>query len=101
MSQAQLSNNMAITGDAPQARPPSRKRNLDWLGLVPFFLFILIFLILPSLNIFIRSFQSMDTGGFTLDNITTILSRSDLRNAYKASLTISLITAIGGSIFGF
>ena len=101
MSQAQLSNNMAITGDAPQARPPSKKRNLDWLGLVPFFLFILIFLILPSLNIFIRSFQSMDTGGFTLDNITTILSRSDLRNAYKASLTISLITAIGGSIFGF
>lgn len=101
MSQAQISKNMAIAGDAPEARPLNRKRNLDWLGLVPFFLFVTLFLILPSINIFIRSFQSMETGGFTLDNVITVITQSDLRNAYKTSLTISLITAIGGSIFGF
>ncbi|MFZ2098845.1 MAG: ABC transporter permease subunit [Anaerolineales bacterium] len=101
MSQAQITDKMAIQGDAPEVRPLAGKRNLDWVGLVPFFLFVIFFLILPSLNIFIRSFQSLDTGGFTLENITTILSRSDLLNAYKASLSISLITAIGGSIFGF
>jgi putative spermidine/putrescine transport system permease protein len=101
MSQAQLSNNMANIGDAPSARPQTRKRNLDWVGLVPFFLFVTLFLILPSLNIFIRSFQQVGTGDFTFENIIAIFSRADLRNAYKASLTISLITAIGGSIFGF
>jgi len=88
-------------GDAPLARPLVGKRNLDWLGLVPFFLFVLLFLILPSINIFIRSFQSQATGGFTLENIQTILSGADFRNAYKSSLSISLITSIGGAIFGF
>jgi putative spermidine/putrescine transport system permease protein len=101
MSQAQLSDKLAITGDAPPARPLPRKRNLDWVGLVPFFLFVTLFLILPSLNIFIRSFQAVGTGDFTFDNIVQIIARADLRNAYKTSLTISLITAIGGSIFGF
>jgi putative spermidine/putrescine transport system permease protein len=101
MNQPHISEKITIQGDAPSARPLSKKRNLDWVGLVPFFLFVTLFLILPSLNIIIRSFQSLDTGGFTLDNITTILSRPDLRNTYKTSLNISLITAIGGSIFGF
>lgn len=101
MSQAQVSKNSVNNRDAPLARPLSNKRNLDWVGLVPFLLFVLFFLILPSLNIFIRSFQSMDTGGFTLENITTILSRYDLLSAYKTSLSISFITALGGSIFGF
>jgi len=101
MSQDQVFENQAITGDAQNARPLPGKRNLDWLGLLPFFLFVLFFLILPSLNIFIRSFQSMETGGFTLENVIAVVTRADLRNAYKASLSISLITAIGGSIFGF
>ena len=101
MNQAQASENIINKGDAPVARPLNRKRNLDWVGLVPFFLFVLFFLILPSINIFIRSFQSMETGGFTFDNVLMVLQRADLRNAYKASLSISLITAIGGSIFGF
>ncbi len=101
MSQAQMSEKMAIQGDAPGARPLQRKRNLDWVGLVPFFLFVTLFLILPSINIFIRSFQSMKTGGFTLENIITVLTTPDLINAYKTSLSISLVTAIGGSIFGF
>jgi len=101
MSQARTLNNMTNVGDAPGARPLPRKRNLDWVGLVPFFLFVFFFLILPSLNIFIRSFQSLETGGFTLENVMAIFQRADLRNAYKASLSISLITSIGGAIFGF
>jgi putative spermidine/putrescine transport system permease protein len=101
MSQAQITENMTLQGDAPEARPLPKKRNLDWVGLVPFFLFVLFFLVFPSLNIFIRSFQSMDTGGFTLENIKEILNRPDLRSAYTVSLNISFITAIGGSIFGF
>lgn len=100
MSRVNASDRNLVIGDAPLARPLPRKRNLDWVGLVPFFLFVTLFLILPSLNIFIRSFQSLD-GRFTLENIISIFTRADFRNAYRASLSISVITALGGSIFGF
>ena len=100
MSRVNASDRNVVIGDAPLARPLPRKRNLDWVGLVPFFLFVTLFLILPSLNIFIKSFQSLD-GRFTLENIISIFTRADFRNAYKASLSISVITALGGSIFGF
>jgi putative spermidine/putrescine transport system permease protein len=101
MSQAQVTEKLALEGDAPEARPLNGKRNLDWVGLVPFSLFVLFFLILPSINIFVRSFQSKETGAFTIENLVEIINRPDLINAYKTSLSISLITAIGGSIFGF
>jgi putative spermidine/putrescine transport system permease protein len=70
------------------------------LGVAPFFLFAILFLLLPSLSIFVRSFEAND-GSFTLENIRLILTQSDFRNAYRASLSISVITAIGGGIFGF
>ena len=40
-------------------------------------------------------------GGFTLDNFKLLLSRRDLTSAYRASISVSLITAVGGGIFGF
>ncbi len=40
-------------------------------------------------------------GGFTLANFTLLLSRRDLTSAYRISILISLITAVGGGIFGF
>jgi putative spermidine/putrescine transport system permease protein len=58
------------------------------------------FLLLPSITIFYRSFQAVD-GTFTLDNIIALFTQRDIINAYKASLSISLITAVGGAIFGF
>jgi putative spermidine/putrescine transport system permease protein len=87
-------------GDAPVARPPTRKMNWDWLGLAPFFIFATLFLFLPSISIFIRSFQTR-AGEFTLENIIALFTVSDIINAYKTSLTISLITALGGALFGF
>jgi putative spermidine/putrescine transport system permease protein len=86
-------------GGAPAARP-RRNAVLDWLALAPFFLFALMFLFLPSVSIFINSFESVD-GHFTFDNIIAIFTVKDFINAYKASLSISLITALGGAVFGF
>lgn len=83
-----------------QAKSPGKKMNWNWVGVAPFFFFAVVFLFLPSLSIFFRSFQSND-GGFTLDNIIALFTVSDIINAYKASLTISLITSVGGAIFGF
>ncbi|UCE01153.1 MAG: ABC transporter permease subunit [Chloroflexota bacterium] len=82
------------------ARPSRRRFNWDWVGVAPFFLFALFFLILPSISIFIRSFESVD-GGFTFDNIVAIFTERDIINAYRTSLGISVITALTGGIFGF
>ncbi len=88
-------------GDAPMARPPSKRASvINWLPLLPFFLFATLFLFLPSISIFIRSFESVD-GGFTFDNIIALFTVRDFINAYKTSLTISVITALGGAVFGF
>jgi putative spermidine/putrescine transport system permease protein len=88
--------------DAPLARPTSsNKRSWDWLGMLPFLLFTFLFMLLPSVSIFIRSFEAADASGFTFDNILEIFRRSDLLNAYKSSLTISIVTALVGGIFGF
>lgn len=88
-------------GDAPMARPPNKRVSVaNWLPLVPFFLFATMFLFLPSISIFIRSFESVD-GGFTFDNIIALFTVRDFINAYKTSLTISVITALGGAVFGF
>lgn len=87
-------------GGAPEARPQSRNNNWAWIGILPFFLFALLFLFLPSITIFFRSFEAPD-GSFTFDNIIALFTVRDIINAYKTSLTISVITAVGGALFGF
>jgi len=99
MSRA-VDNRLATVGDAPVARLQPKKFDWAWLGVAPFFLFALLFLFLPSLTIFIRSFEAVG-GGFTFENITALFTRSDIVNAYKTSLSISVITAVGGALFGF
>jgi len=72
----------------------------NWLGVLPFFLFAILFLILPSLRLFAGSFTD-DNGRFTLANILQLFTQSSILNAYWLSIRISAVTAIGGGIFGF
>jgi len=87
-------------GDAPSARPPRKPFSWTWVGVVPFLIFALLFLFLPSASIFIRSFEGPG-GTVTLQNLLDIFQKSDIRNAYKLSLEISATTALGGAFFGF
>lgn len=90
-----------VEGGAPQARPRSTGSDwVAWLGLLPFLIFAVMFLFLPSVSIFVRSFQTR-SGDFTFDNIIALFTVKDIINAYRTSLTISFITAVGGGIFGF
>ena len=68
---------------------------------MPFFLFTFAFLLYPSSTIVIRSFQDAETGGFTFQNILALFQNPYIMGAYKISLQISLVTSIGGAIFGF
>jgi len=87
--------------DALKTRPASPKFSWAWIGLAPFFLFALLFLLYPSSTIVIRSFQNSKTHAFTFQNIVNLLHNPVLINAYWISIKISLVTSLGGGIFGF
>lgn len=71
----------------------------NWLGVLPFFLFAIFFIVLPSISLFIGSFQDPE-GNFTLENIKGLFEPSIL-SAFWVSIRISLVTALGGGILGF
>jgi len=79
-------------------KPASNWKN--WLGVVPFFLFAFLFLILPSLRLFVGSFTDNE-GNFTFQNILQLFTQKSIIDAYWLSIRISAITALGGGIFGF
>ena len=87
--------------DAPEARPAPHKMSWAWLGVMPFFLFAFLFLIYPSSTIVVRSFQDSVTHGFTLKNILALFDNHYILGAYWISIEISLLTSVGGGIFGF
>jgi putative spermidine/putrescine transport system permease protein len=70
-------------------------------GLVPFFLFTLLFLLYPSSTIVTRSFQDAKTQEFTLQNFNHLIHNPALINSYLLSIKVSLFTAVGGGLFGF
>jgi putative spermidine/putrescine transport system permease protein len=87
--------------DAPKARPVHSKFSWAWLGVMPFFLFAFMFLLYPSSTIAVGSFQNSNTHAFTFQNFVHLLQNPNLLNAYWISIQISLITSLGGGIFGF
>jgi putative spermidine/putrescine transport system permease protein len=72
---------------------------LAWAGVVPFLVFVILFLFWPASSLIVGSFQT-PSGSFTFKNIVDLFSPTIL-NAYSLSIQISIVTAIGGGIFGF
>lgn len=72
---------------------------MNWLGVVPFLAFALLFLALPTMNIVVGAFRSAD-GGFTLDNIRGLFSPR-IRDSFILSMQISAASAIMGCLIGF
>lgn len=68
---------------------------------MPFFLFAVLFLIYPSSTIFVRSFQNSTTHAFTFQNFLTLFQTRYLLTSYWISIQLSLVTSIGGALFGF
>ncbi len=76
-----------------------KKLPLHWIGVVPFAIFVLLFLILPTMKIVIGAFQNAE-GGFTFDNIIGLFTPSILA-AYWISIKISIASAFFGCLIGF
>ena len=96
MATAALSN----PDDRARANALRRREVWNWIGVVPFVLFAVMFLILPSSSLFVKSFLDPN-GNFTFDNIIEIFRRPEIIESYWLSIRISAVTAISGGIFGF
>lgn len=81
----------------PRARPP-RRNMWNWLGLLPFFIFTFLFMILPSMSLFVGSFQDR-AGDFTIQNVLD-LARPPIPQSYWLSIRISAVTALLGGLLG-
>ncbi|GAC1445878.1 MAG: ABC transporter permease subunit [Chloroflexota bacterium] len=89
---------MAVPLTGPGKRRARRALPLAWLGAVPFFLYVTLFLFLPALRLAQGAFQS-DAGTYTLTNVRTLFE-AQYREAYITSIKLSLVTALIGGIFG-
>ncbi|MBX3598020.1 MAG: ABC transporter permease subunit [Rhizobiaceae bacterium] len=72
---------------------------MRWLGVVPFFLFVSLFLLFPTLYIVVGAFRTPE-GSFTLANIAS-LNTPGIINAYLLSIRVSFFSAILGCLIGF
>ena len=84
----------------PASRAGARRARLptQWLGVAPFFIFALMFLILPTAYLVLGAFQN-DQGEFTLENIVA-LSQPSIVAAYWISIKVSFASAILGALAG-
>ena len=77
----------------------ARFQPMKWLGVLPFFTFVFLLLILPALYIVVGAFRAPDCG-FTLQNIAD-LNTPTIRNAYWVSIRVSFWSALLGCVIGF
>lgn len=70
-----------------------------WFGVTPFFIFALLFLILPTLDLMVGALQDAE-GDFTLQNLAN-LNTPSIKSAYWISLKVSVASALTGALFGF
>jgi putative spermidine/putrescine transport system permease protein len=85
---------VAVTGAQPVQRA---RRSWAWLGLVPFFAFLFLFLILPGFSVFSNALQTED--GFSFSAMGDAISGQN-RSAFWFSIRFSALAAIVGVFFG-
>jgi putative spermidine/putrescine transport system permease protein len=76
----------------------SGRWSLAWLGVLPFFAYVTIFLLLPTASLAIGAFQT-ESGRWTMDNVHSVF-QSQYVDAFKTSIRLSVITALTGGLLG-
>ncbi|WP_193334900.1 ABC transporter permease [Devosia beringensis] len=87
--------------DLPAPAPvpkPRRRLSFEWLGVAPFVIFVVMFLVLPTVYLLGAAFVSPQ-GQFTLDNIYALFT-PQIMAAYSISIRISAASAILGALIG-
>jgi putative spermidine/putrescine transport system permease protein len=83
----------------PRAQRPDRISQLwNWLGVLPFFTFAVLFLLLPTAWLMVGAFQDAH-GHFTLANLGDLL-HPEVLGAYWISFKVSAASSLGGALLG-
>ena len=91
----QVEGGRTITGAAPKAR--RGRAGTAWLGLLPFLLFLGLFLLLPTYGVVRKAFIAND-GTYTWTALSDALSKEGA--AFRTSLKVSIVTALFGVVLG-
>src|SRR5713226_403504 len=86
-------------GPSPAAPSWVSQVSWAWVGVVPFFVFALMFLILPTSLLVVGGFQD-GQGHFTLSNRLDLFQPT-IVSSYLISIKVSAASAIGGAFIGF
>lgn len=94
------------TATRPTRIPASRRRKgsealRNWLALIPFLLFCLLFELLPAVMIIESSFIDSNTNEITLSNYQHMLTQTGNVHAFQTSISLSLVAAIISAVIGF
>jgi putative spermidine/putrescine transport system permease protein len=88
------------TAPPPRAlAAPAAPTSWAWLGVAPFFVFAVLFLVLPTMHLVVGAFQDAD-GNFTLNNIGNLF-QPQIVASFWVTIEISAISAVGGALIGF
>jgi putative spermidine/putrescine transport system permease protein len=88
----------AVAGQVAPPQAHGIRLPTHWLGVTPFFLFAVLFLILPTAYLMLGAFQNAE-GAFTLDNLAA-LAQPSIVAAYWISIKVSLASSILGALIG-
>jgi putative spermidine/putrescine transport system permease protein len=91
---------VAVTTEAG-ARPSRPGRRLSapaWVGTVPFFAYVAVFLLLPTGIVLYNAFKN-PTGGFSLSGLKA-LGNPAIRGFFWGSIELCLVSSLAGAIFG-
>ncbi len=89
-----------VASQAARAQPVQLGQTAwAWIGVAPFFVFALMFLILPTMFLIVGAFVDVE-GNFTLANFGKLLQPS-IVSAYWISIKISAASALVGALLGF
>jgi putative spermidine/putrescine transport system permease protein len=87
-----------VAGAPPAPRAGRRVGIGSYLALLPFFGFLLVFLIVPTITVVVGAFQDGE-GGFTLGSVRALASEAAV-NALWKSVLLSGSTAVIGAVLG-
>lgn len=95
---------LATPGDGPALAPErarlGRLRDATrYLGVVPFFVYVALFLFWPTAIVLIGAFRT-DTGRATLGNVSKLVHTATYVDAFRSSVELSAATAVAGAVAG-
>ena len=97
MADIALPIDVAETGERTTGALPRARRNWDWLGLVPFFAFLFLFLIVPAFSVFRNALRTED--GWSFSAMKEAMSGQN-REAFWFTIKFSAISALVGVVLG-